>query len=263
MSSYLSQNLKFLRKQKNFTQEDLARALGLNRPSIGAYEEGRAEPKLETMQNMADYFGITIDELINTNLALKGLKQVDTKGKTLRILPVTVDTEGNERITVVPIKAAAGYLAGYRDVEFIGGLPSFNLPIQELGRERTYRLFQIKGDSMLPIPSGAYIITEYVEDWNSVKDNQCYVVISKDDGIVYKRLLNKLEDQELIMKSDNPEYKAYAVDIAQVSEIWKALGYISLKLPDGSGDSLAAAQLMGAISRIQQEVGEISKKLKS
>jgi len=263
MSNYLSQNLKYLRKESGLTQEDFAQKLSVNRPSIGAYEEGRAEPKLETLQNIALYFKITLDELINTNIALKGKKnQADVMGNSLRILPVSVDKEsGKEQVVIVPVKAAAGYLDGFSDVDFIRSLPSFSLPIQELGKERTYRLFQIKGDSMKPIPEGSYIITEYMQDWRHIKDNHCYILITKDDGIVYKRVLNRIDQEELVLKSDNPEYKPYSIGIEQLAEVWKAVGYISLELPDANGDPLSVNQVMHALIKLQQEVTDIKQKL--
>lgn len=263
MSNYLSQNLKYLRKQSGLTQEDFAQKLSVNRPSIGAYEEGRAEPKLETLQNIALYFKVTLDELINTNIALKGKKnQADVVGNSLRVLPVSVDREsGKEQVVIVPVKAAAGYLDGFSDVDFIRSLPSFSLPIQELGKERTYRLFQIKGDSMKPIPEGSYIITEYMQDWRHIKDNHCYILITKDDGIVYKRVLNRIDQEELVLKSDNPEYKPYNIGIEQLAEVWKAVGYISLELPDANGDPLSVNQVMHALIKLQQEVTDIKQKL--
>lgn len=258
MSHYLAQNIRYLRKEKGFTQEGLAAKLGINRAALGSYEEGRAEPKLAVLQMLAQYFSCSLDDLLHLDFVQgKRRSAPDKKGQNLRVLSVAVDQEEKERIVVVPVKAAAGYLDGFSDVDFIESLPSFSLPLQELGRERSYRLFQIKGDSMNPIPSGSYIISEYVQDWTQIKDDHCYILITKDEGIVYKRLLNRLHEEQLILKSDNPEYKPYSVDSDMIAEVWKAIGYISLQLPETGADPLSANQIMNALIRLEKEVKEV------
>jgi len=263
MSHYLAQNIKYLRKERGFTQEGLANKLGINRAALGSYEEGRAEPKLAVLQMMAQYFSCSLDDLLYQDFALGKQRAVsDKKGQKLRVLSVAVDKEDKERIVVVPVKAAAGYLDGFSDVDYIESLPSFSLPLQELGRERSYRLFQIKGDSMNPIPSGSYIISEYVQDWTQIKDDHCYILITQDEGIVYKRVLNRLSDEELILKSDNPEYKPYSIGSEMIAEVWKAIGYISLQLPETGGDPLSANQIMSALIRLEKDVKEVKETMR-
>ena len=162
--SFLNANIKYLRKEHGMTQGDLASRLGLKRSLIGAYEEHRAEPKLATMQKLSYLFQISLEDLINTELGTNEPgSPVDTEGRTLRVLPIVVDSENKEHITLVNESARAGYTGSYADPEFIESLPSFSLPVKELYTEQTYRLFQINGDSMLPITSGSYVICGYVQ----------------------------------------------------------------------------------------------------
>ena len=56
--------LKSLREQYNYTQEDIANALGLSATSIANYESGRRRPEYETLSHIADVFGVTTDYLI-------------------------------------------------------------------------------------------------------------------------------------------------------------------------------------------------------
>ena len=139
--SIIGANLKFLRKEKNLTQEELAQALNINRHSIGSYEEGRAEPKIDTMMAICKLFEVPVPAFVEKILSempkeelemIRGEYKADIEGKNLRVLPIQVDSEGNEKITVVAQKAAAGYMNGYGDPEFIEKLPSFNLPLAEL-----------------------------------------------------------------------------------------------------------------------------------
>src|SRR5204863_2002257 len=111
------------------------------------------------------------------------------RGTKLRILATTVDSKNKENIEVVPLKAKAGYKSGYADPEFIKGLPTFQLPI--LYNDRKYRMFQISGDSMLPIPDKSWVVGEYVENFNDIKDGHPYILLTNDEGIVFKMAYNQ------------------------------------------------------------------------
>jgi len=237
--SFIGSNIKFLRKQKNLTQEELSKKIGMNRSMIGSYEEDRAKPKLSSIQLLSHFFKVGVDDLVNKDISKRtGSKNKDSagndiKGTSLRVLSTIVDNENNELITVVPVKAAAGYLKGFSDPEYIEKLPKFALPLHELSQNRTYRVFQIMGNSMEPVAEGSYIICEYVQDWYEIKNGKTYILLTKDEGMVYKRVYNRIEEKsELILKSDNPEYEPYTVNIDNISEAWKALGYMSFNLPE-------------------------------
>ena len=105
----------------------------------------------------------------------------------------------------MPVKAAAGYLAGFADPEFIDELNTFTLPMLTGG---DYRAFEIVGDSMMPTPSGSVIVGEKVENLDDIKSNKTYMVVSKTDGIVYKRMLkNTRQKNKYTLVSDNPAYQ--------------------------------------------------------
>jgi transcriptional regulator with XRE-family HTH domain len=262
--NFLGTNLKFLRKSRNMTQEELANKLGVKRSLIGAYEEGRVEPRLRTLSGACHYFHLTLDALINTDLSREQQedKHTDIKGQQLRILPVITDNNSQKELcTLVPVKASAGYLKGYGDIDYIENLPKFSLPYTELSGDRTYRVFQISGDSMLPVLPGTYIICEYVLDWHRIKNEECYVVITRDEGIVYKRIINNLSDGELLLKSDNPEYAPYRVKADQIIEVWKARGFTSFNLPSGELPQPDMTGLMNTILQLQQDVQQLKTKL--
>lgn len=69
---YLAANLKFLRKRKKLSQEELALQLGLNRGNIASYENGSAEPRISNLLRMAEYFGISLIDLAQRDLTQKG-----------------------------------------------------------------------------------------------------------------------------------------------------------------------------------------------
>lgn len=224
---YLNANIKFLRKQKALTQETLANAVGISRSKLAGYELN-ITPPLETIIQFADYFGVSIDILLRKELAslseykLRQLLETDQflRGRNLRILSTTVDREGRELIEVVSQKAKASYLAGFSDPDFIGELPRFSLPF--LPQDKKHRVFQVDGDSMLPIPEGAWIICEYVDDWMGIKDGEKYVIVTEQDGVTFKIAYNQIKEKErLLLCSGNPIYKPFYVNITDVKEVWR------------------------------------------
>ena len=84
---------------------------------------------------------------------------------------------------------------------------------------------------MLPIPSGAYIICEYVQNWELIRNGSCNVVVSSEDGVVYKRIQKDIDNNQFILHSDNNEYASFEICLNQVLEVWKALGYVCFELP--------------------------------
>lgn len=227
--SNISSNIKFLRKKKGLTQQQFADQVGIKRSLVGAYEEERAEPKYELLKILALFFDVSIDDFINETINEKWAPKPKGNPANLRVLSISVDKDDNENIELVPLKASAGYLNGYADTEYVAHLPKLYLPMFKQG---TYRAFEIKGDSMLPLVSGTIIVGEYQENWADVKAGETYVIISKSDGIVYKRVGNKFkENKKLKLISDNPVYEPYDINGEDVLEIWKAKAYISTHMP--------------------------------
>ena len=255
---FIHTNIKFLRKQKGWTQEQLATELDIKRSLIGSYEEGRAKPNYEVLAEIAKIFKHTIDNLITRDLRLTervplfSEEQMDISGKNLRVLAITVDKAENENIEMVPVKAAAGYLNGYADPTFIKELNRFRLPFLPVG---TYRAFEIKGDSMLPIQPGSVVIGEYVDNWKNIKDGLTYLVLSKHDGIVYKRLFNQVEENgTLILRSDNTAYPAYPIKIEEVLEVWKAVLHIGHL---NKGNDLSYQNILHMMQALKKDVDEL------
>lgn len=225
---YFDQNIKLLRTKKGLSQQDLADSLNITRSKLNSYERG-VQPPFHIQIDIADYFNVTLDGLVRHDLSklthfkltqiLKG-SEADISGRKLRLLTVSVDVNQEENIEVVSMKAQAGYTGGYADPEFIEGLPKFKLPF--LPKGKTYRSFQIKGDSMPPVSEGSWVTASYLQDWNDVKDGENYIVVTQDEGIVFKRLYNKLKaEQGFTLVSTNSAYAPYSLKADQILEIWK------------------------------------------
>lgn len=227
--SFLSSNLRFLRKQRGITQNELADQLDVQRTMISAYEDGRSEPKLSTLQKIAELLDVGMEELIEHDIESKGRRAIQPK--EFRILTIAADDSDNENITLVGQKASAGYLNGFADPEYMETLPQFHLP--NLSRQATYRAFELSGDSMLPLVSGTIVIGSYVDQLRKIKSGQTYVLVTQTEGVVYKRVFNYLEENgKLFLASDNELYKPYEVRGEDVLEVWEAKAFISTDFPN-------------------------------
>ena len=258
----INQNIRFIRKQLGLTQDQFGQQLGIKRSLVEAYEEGRAEPRLELIQQMASLVGLSVDAMIGSDLGTDAtpLKKIDYKrGK--EVLVVSVDGNDKENIELVPHKAAAGYLNGYADTEFVKELPRFSLPILKHG---TYRAFEISGDSMLPIMPGTIIIGEYVEDLKNLKSGKTYILVTDREGIVYKRVFNYLDENgKLFLVSDNRQYAPFQINGEEVLEAWSAKAYISVQFPDIETEKeMSIDNLAGVVLDLQKEIIELKSKKK-
>lgn len=264
---YFSNNLKFLRKRRRRTQDDVAHALGMKRSTYSGYENNVAEPGLDTLMALSGYFRVAVDTLLRVDLGQLSQSQlyqlehgsdVYIRGSNLRVLATTVDKENRENIELVPEQAKAGYRTGYADPDFISELPRYQLPF--LSQEKKYRTFQLKGDSMLPIPDGAWVTGEFVTDWDAIISGHAYVVFTLDDGIVFKIVENLLrEEGALRLYSLNPLYQPYDVPVSEIREIWKFVHYISDEIPD---PVLPEEKLLTTVAMLKNEVEQIKARIK-
>ncbi len=245
------QNLKYLRKLRGWTQEEFANKLGIKRSLIGAYEEERAEPRIDVLEIVGDIFKVTLDELLLRDLT-------ETKGSSYLAKRRQLKMMSAERniIHFVPVKAAAGYLAGYADSEFIDELNTFTLPMLTGGN---YRAFEIVGDSMMPTPSGSIIVGEKIESIENLKSNIACIVVSNSEGIVYKRVIKSNKNKnKLTLVSDNPAYQPYHVNAADVLEMWQAQAVINKVTQQQRWD---VDSLVNLVSNLQDQVSTLKKKM--
>lgn len=223
---FFAENLKFLRTRRKISQLDLAHSLEITRTTLAGYEK-KVQPPFPVLIRMTEYFNISLDALVRYNLKelsefqLRQIEKgfdVDVTGQKLRLLTISLDQEGKENIEMVPVKAQAGYTASYGDPDFFASLPKFQLPF--LKKHKTYRSFQIEGESMLPITPGSWVTCSYIQDWTSVKDATPCIVVTVDDGIVFKVVYRKSET-ELLLVSTNTKFKPYELAMNKVVELWK------------------------------------------
>jgi transcriptional regulator with XRE-family HTH domain len=263
---YFTSNIRILRKRKGRTQDEAAIALNLKRSTLSGYENGIAQPGIEILVSFSKYFNISIDTLLKVDISKLSESQLGelergydayVRGSNLRVLTTTIGADNSENIELVAEKAKAGYATGYADPEYIGELPVFRLPF--LSDKRKYRTFQLKGDSMLPIPDGSWVTGEFLQDWMNMTSGNAYVVFTLDDGIVFKIIENNIKKEgKLVLYSLNPMYEPYEVHISEVKEIWKFVNYISNELPE---PVIPEKQLFQAVAGMKHDLERLKAKM--
>lgn len=262
--SVFSDNLRLARNQKGLSQKALADAINdflglkLRATTISNYENGTSAPDFEKLGVITKILEVSADELLGIRGKVEGKvrgkatsqKQYKNNTKHLTLndpetaiekrqtkpVLVTVDKSGTDNIVLVPTKAAAGYLVGHHDPEYIESLPAFGVPTIQNG---LFRAFEVQGYSMLAEEGrGLYpsdiVIAQFVEHPQEVRDSRVYVVISKEEGIIVKRCLNRIrENNKLICNSDNKngEYPPIILETEQIDEIWEFKAVISRQIP--------------------------------
>jgi transcriptional regulator with XRE-family HTH domain len=303
MPTFFASNLSFLRKKKGLTQAEVATALGLKRNTFSNYETTHSEPDLNTLEKIASFFDISMDELISLDLTKGGLvelkgtndeKSDDRDKKNSGIgggnvtspvrqyqppieedLPVsvvgstlypyrrfqapkiiTIDSQGEENIIYVPVKARAGYMLGYGDPQFIQSLSAYRLPGYTNG---TYRIFEVEGHSMFPTLQDADRVIARWADISEVRDDRVYVLVTRTQGVLIKRLINRHHEGKIIVKSDNNhagEFPTIVMDVDEVAEIWYVVERWTRQLPGPGEIYKRLVNIEAELAMLKQKMGE-------
>lgn len=261
---HFDSNIKLLRKRKKLTQDEVAAQLQMKRSTLSGYENKVAQPGLDILLLFSTYYNIAIDTLLKVDLSalretqlqqLERGEDIFLRGGNLRVLASTVNADNQENIELVPVKAQAGYTNGFSDPEYISELQVFQLPF--LSGEKKYRSFQLQGDSMLPIPEKAWVTGEYVLDWKELKTGEACVVLTMDDGIVFKIIENRIEEEgKVILYSLNPLYEPYEIHVSGIREIWKFVHFISHEIPD---PVIPENQLVRTVANLKQDMDRLKR----
>ena len=249
----LSDNIKHLRTEQGLSQQALAESLNLSRSNLAKYEKGIHDPGIEVLLRISRYFKISIDILLTVDLSKTDLEEF-VNNKSM-VMPIQVDVNGDDIIEIIPHDASAGYLGNYSDPEYIEALEYLYFPF--LPTNKKSRAFPVNGDSMPPIIDGSFIIGHLIESQNDIKIGSRYIIVSRDEGIVFKRI-SKIEGDLFYLQSDNPIYKTFAMQGREILEIWEFMAFISIQ---DSSERHIENVLVEKINYLQNEIQEMGKKI--
>ena len=219
---YIADNLKHLRNKRNLSQQQAADGMKLPLDRYKKYEYNKNTPPAETLVVISRFYHISIDLLLTLDLSKTCVENLMKLEDNRIVLPIIVDSNGDNLIEIIPHKARAGYLSGYADNIYIESLQQIALPFLGVGK---FRAFPIGGDSMPPHNDQTYVVGKYVESLGEIKKNKTYILITHSEGITYKRLSSKNADS-LLVEPDNIIYNPYEIKLSDIIEIWEYVAHI-------------------------------------
>lgn len=253
--SLFSDNIKALRAKHKLSQEKVAEGLAITRGRYVKYEDGTSEPPYDILKKIARFYQVSLDLLLFVDVRTVAVDALLKLENNRMILPIQVDSLGENRIEVVTQKVKAGYLSGYGDPEYIEQLQQIYLPFLGNGK---YRGFPVEGDSMPPHQDGDIIVGRYLEQLGEVLSGKTYIIITRSEGMVYKRLNKKIENS-LTVSSDNFFYPPYDVRASDILEIWEY--QCNIGRSDKQAQALESTSIKNMFVEIKNEIGELKNKI--
>ena len=231
-------NLLEIRELYDLSQAEFAQKLSVSREIISKMEKGHMKVSKRTAARLQNFLQ---EHPLHTNSGdvniLGKSSQADEKKKSnlpfqqQRLLDK--NTAAPFMVPLVGIKAQAGYVKGFEQVDYMDTLEQYSLPpgVNPIGA--VWRYFEVDGDSMEPTFSPADVLLATMvpaEDWNDIK-NFCVYIILTPDQLLVKRLYKKNE-KEWVLISDNEEVAPQVLlPVDNIKQLWQFRRHIRSKVP--------------------------------
>jgi len=242
------------------SQADFAKIFNLARPSVGAYEEGRAEPKIDTIIQIAHHFGLSIDRLLTKEITINELYHIDRYAENLsksetHATATEVKTKPSG-MPVVPAERIYEYVAQRENRDFIASLPVVCLPEET---NRMNRAFEVVSNEMLYLNSGIakgdLINCIYVsKEAANLKEGSIYFVISRDS--FFLRRLGPVK-KTLEFQADNPDFATMRLGLDEIAELWLVMGVYRTDLQSSKSTEGKLLELEKSVKELEQRISRL------
>ena len=248
--SFFGRNIKKIRSLKLLSQQAFAEVFDLKRATLGAYEEERSEPKIDTIIKIANYFSIPIDDLLTKELTINQLLKFNTN--------LTTDADQMEvaALTKVPIilpECVADYLNHHSKKNFIADLPVMSLPISN---EKIFRAYTVTDLEMANQDVGFYpndvVVGELVPKSAYKKlNNRTPVIVVTDTDILVRRFFST--DKGYVLRADHKGIDDQIFNAKQINELWRIRYVFYKRIPETSGE------ISDQINLLRMEIEKLKK----
>ncbi|MET1258578.1 helix-turn-helix transcriptional regulator [Flagellimonas sp. DF-77] len=251
--SFFGKNIKKIRSVQNMSQQAFSEIFDLKRATLGAYEEQRSEPKIDTIIKIANYFSITIDDLLTNELTVNELLKfkADLTTDSTKIV--------NDRfpeIGCVTGTYISDYPFSYEDEAFLKGLPKLQLPVD---RPDSSRAFEVQNLEMTHLDRGFYpkdiIIGEAVtkKDFKKVEKG-AYCVVVTAEALIFRRFF--FSSGEITLKTDHKNIVDIVMPVSAIKELWEIRQVFCHRIPDFSD------MIEGRLTLVHQDVQKLHEMLR-
>ncbi|WP_430425919.1 helix-turn-helix domain-containing protein [Maribacter litoralis] len=227
--SYFGTNIRKIRSLKSLSQQAFAELFNLKRGTLGAYEEGRSEPKLETLIKIANYFSIPIDDLLTTELTVNNLLKF--KGN----LTVEQDLGEQEffiKVSCITALNQGDYMKYYNKDSYIQDLPFLSLPINP---DKKFRAYTVQNLEMSRNELGMFPKDIAVGEWvpstvYSKLNNGTLVFIVTESNIILRRLF--ITNDNFVLRADHKNVEDVELKLKDIKEMWRVRYVFYHRLPE-------------------------------
>jgi len=221
--SKFGKNIKKIRKVKKLSQTAFAELFDMTRASVGAYEEERAEPRIDTIISIAKYFSVPIEEILTKELTINDIYNFDIFKEDL----LSGDKKrksvigNNVMVPFLPREQYAEYLKHLHEKDFLDQLPFISIPFPQSGiglaieHDSGDMNFHERGIYQSDIVFCSRLGENFTEQ---VQNSNIYGVIS-DDNIFLRRVL--VREPYLLLFPDNPNYETISLPVEKIRELWE------------------------------------------
>jgi len=211
------------------SQQSFAELFDLKRGTLGAYEEGRSEPKIETIIKIANYFSIPIDDLLTKELTVNSLLKFKAN--------LTTDHENISKPTFANIpfineKNTKDYLLYNAKEAFVNDMPCLQLPINP---EKEFRAFTVDNLEMSSNDKGLFpkdiVIGELIPKNVYKKLNNGHLVLAVfEDQLVLRRCY--LSGSTITLRADHKNIDDKEFPIKAIKELWRIRYVFYHRIPE-------------------------------
>lgn len=233
-----SYNIKEIRQLYNLTQQEFALALGLTREMVNKMEKGRTGISRATSALITQFLQERKSENYSQNS-----DEVEFYGVPARKTPpVPYHLQRREQknepapflVPLVGIKAQAGYVKGYEQVDYMESLEQYSLPPGVNPTGAIWRYFEVDGDSMEPtLLAGDIILASMLphEDWNEIRNQSVYVLLT-DEQLLVKRVCRNTANEWILISDNEEAYPPVPIDVSRIRQVWMFRRHIRSRLPN-------------------------------
>lgn len=240
--SFFGKNIRKIRSVKTLSQQSFAELFDLKRGTLGAYEEGRSEPKIETIITIANYFSIPIDDLLTKELTVNTLLKFKAN---LTTDPEKITKETFAIIPCITHKNAKEYLLYNNKKAFVQDMPVLRLPINT---EKEFRGFTVDNLEMSSNDKGLFpkdiVIGEMIPKNVYTKLNNGHLILAVfEDQLVLRRCY--ISGATITLRADHKNIDDLEFPIKEIKELWRIRYVFYHRLPelaDGLEEQMAMLQ---------------------
>ena len=253
--SFIGENIKKIRLAKNISQADFAKLFDLARASVGAYEEGRSEPKIETIIQIANTFSLSIDVLLKRELSVSEIYSMSTVNEKLnkahRLVSGASKTELSKSVSFLKKETIVEYLVRRENQSFLNDLPKISIP---LVTSASLMAFEVDGNAMRYGGQGLFnrdiLIGEKVDQLSTKLEGEVVALVTKNSLVI--RRVKQVNDTSALLQADDPTYEEMEIASEEVVEIWKGVASFAKQL---KGPSLLEQRVM----KLEEKLNSLGK----